>query len=168
MMRKKFNRKRNFQRSNERKDETDFISCYEYNKPGHIKKDCPNLKGKAKKFFKKQKVLYVGWDKLEPSDSENEKKDEANLGISNENIYFMADNKQITLDDYITSEKIEDAYIELVAKYKKLSKRFTTLKNERASCPSIYENILREKNELLVKVKELQTENDDLKIHLKR
>ena len=49
-------------------------------------------------------------------------KDEANLSILNENVCFMADNKQATLDDYITSEEIEDAYIELVADYKKLSK----------------------------------------------
>ena len=42
------------------------------------------------------------------------------------------------------------------------------MKNEHASYPSIYENILREKNELLVKVEELQIENDDLKIRLKR
>ena len=61
------------------------------------------------------------WDESKPSDSENEEKDEANLSISNENIYFMADNEQVTLDDYITSEEIEDAYIELVADYKKLS-----------------------------------------------
>ena len=56
----------------------------------------------------------------------------------------MADNEQVTLDDYITSQKIEDAY-ELVGEYKKLSKYFTTLINEHASCPSIYENILRKK-----------------------
>ena len=80
----------------------------------------------------------------------------------------MADNKQVTLNDYITSEEIEDAYIELIGEYKKLSKHFTTLKNEHVSCPSIYENILREKNELHIKVLELQTENDDSKIHLKR
>ena len=42
------------------------------------------------------------------------------------------------------------------------------MKNEYASCPSIYENILRKKNELHVKVLELQTENNDLKICLKR
>ena len=42
------------------------------------------------------------------------------------------------------------------------------MKNEHASCPSIYENILREKNELVAKTVELQTENDDLKICLKR
>ena len=42
------------------------------------------------------------------------------------------------------------------------------MNNEHTSCPSIYENILREKNKLLVKIVELQTENDDLKIRLKR
>ena len=93
MMRKKFNRRRNFQRSNGRKEETDSINCYEWNKPGHIKKDCPSLKGKAKKFFKKKKTLYMGWDESEPSDSKNEEKDEANLSILNENICFMANNK---------------------------------------------------------------------------
>jgi len=95
----------------------------------------------------------MGW--IGTKCSENKEKDEANLSIWNENIYFMTDNEQVTLDDYITSEEIEDAYIELVADYKKNSKWFTILKNERASCPSIYENILREKNELLVKVEEL-------------
>jgi len=101
---------------------------------------------------------------LEPSDSENEEKDEANLSISNENICFMANNEHVTFDDYITSEEIEDVYTELVAEYWKLSKWFTTLKNEHASYPSIYENVLRERNELLAKTVELQTENDDLKI----
>jgi len=59
MMRKKFNKKRNFQKSNERKDETGSINCYEYNKPSHIKKNCPNLKGKAKKFFKRRKLCML-------------------------------------------------------------------------------------------------------------
>ena len=54
--------------------------------------------------------------------------------------------------DYITSKKIKDAYIELVAKYKKLSKWLTTLKNEHASCLSIYENVLREKMNCLRKL----------------
>jgi len=110
------------------------------------------LKGKARKFCKKKKALYVRWEESESSDFKNEEKDEANLSISNENIYFMANNKQVTLDDYITSEEIEDAYIELVGDYKKLSKWFTTLKNKHASCPSIYENVLREKMNCLLKL----------------
>ena len=61
-------------------------------------------------------------DESEPSDSENEEKDEANLSISNGNVCFIADNEHVTLDDYITSEKIEDTYIELVAEYKKTFK----------------------------------------------
>ena len=34
----------------------------------------------------------------------------------------MANNEQVTLDDYITSKEMKDAYIELVTEYKKLSK----------------------------------------------
>ena len=84
MMMKKFNTIRNFQRSNMKKDETDSINCYEYNKAGHIKKDCPNLKEKAKRFKKKKKALYVGSDELEPRAPESEEKEETNLNITME------------------------------------------------------------------------------------
>ena len=117
MIRKEFNGRRNFQKSNKRKDGTSSINGYECNKLGHIKKDCTNLKEKAKKFFKKKKALSLRQDESEPSDSENEEKDEANLSISNENICFMANNEHVTFDDYITSEEIEDVYTELVAEY---------------------------------------------------
>jgi len=93
MMRKKLNKRRNFQRSNGRKDKTGSINYYECNKPSHIKKDCPNWKGKAKRFIKKKKALYVGWDESGLSNSENEEKDESNLSITNGNVCFMADNK---------------------------------------------------------------------------
>ena len=53
-MRKKFNRRRNFQGSNGRKDETGSINCYECNKPGDIKKDCPNLKEKLSSSRKRK------------------------------------------------------------------------------------------------------------------
>ena len=87
------------------------------------------MTGKVKKFIKKKKVLYIGWDELDPM-IPRMKKDESNLSITNENVCFMVDNEQVTLNDYITSEEIEDAYIELVGDFKKLSKRFTTLKNK--------------------------------------
>jgi len=44
------------------------------------------------------------------------------LSFTNRNVCFMTDNEQVILDDYITSEEIEDAYTELVGEYKKLSK----------------------------------------------
>jgi len=58
MMREKINKRRSFQRPNERKDETESANCYECNKPSHIKKDCPNLKGKAK-FFSRRRKPYM-------------------------------------------------------------------------------------------------------------
>ena len=56
IMRKKFNRRRNFQKSNGRKYEIGTINCYKCNKPGHIKKDCLNLKGKAKSSSRRTKL----------------------------------------------------------------------------------------------------------------
>ena len=38
-----------------------------------MKKDCPMLKDKPKKF-KKKKARYVGWYESEPSKSKNEEK----------------------------------------------------------------------------------------------
>ena len=64
----------------------------------------------------------------------------------------MADNEQAALDDYITFKEIEDAYIELITDYKKLSKWFITLKNKHTSCLSIYEKNLRAKMNCLWKL----------------
>ena len=52
---------------------------------------------------------------------------------------------EVTIEDCSTLDEVEDAYVELVVDFKKLSKRFTSLKNEHASCPSIYKNIFKEK-----------------------
>jgi len=71
-MRRKFYKKKRFHRPNFKKDESSLSTCFESNKPGHIKKDCSVLKDKSKKS-KKKKALYIGWEELEPSDSEDEK-----------------------------------------------------------------------------------------------
>ena len=69
---------------NFKKNEYGPSICFECNKLGHIKKDCPKLKDEPKKF--KKKALYVGLNESEPSDSEDEKSQEANLSITNPNI----------------------------------------------------------------------------------
>ena len=62
MMKKKFNKKRNFQRLNGREDETGSINCYECNKLGHIKKDSPNLKGKRKVLQEEKSLIcWMSW-----------------------------------------------------------------------------------------------------------
>ena len=59
MMRIKLYKKMGFRKPNFKKDESSSTTCYECNKPGHIKKDCPILKEKFKKS-KRKKALYVG------------------------------------------------------------------------------------------------------------
>jgi len=97
-MKKKFYKK-GFRKP--RKDESSSTTCYECNKPGHINKGHPMLKYKHKNF-KKKKALYVGWDESEPSDSEDEKSQEANLSIADPNICFMANENEVIIIDYMS------------------------------------------------------------------
>ena len=107
-MRKKFYKKKGFRNSNFKKDEVGLSNCFECNKSGHIKKNWSNLKGKPKKFKKEKKELYIRKDESEPSDSENEEKgEEANLSLTNPNIFFMANENEVNFDDYITLELIK-------------------------------------------------------------
>ena len=50
----------------------------------------------------------------------------ANLSITNPNIYFMENENEVTIEDFMSLEEIEDAYIELMEEYKKLSKNFVS------------------------------------------
>ena len=97
-----------------------------------MNKGCPMLKYKQKKS-KKKKALYVGWDESEPSDSEDEKSQEANLSITDPNICFMANENEVIIDDCMSLEELEDTHIELMEEYIKLSKKFIVLKKAHAS-----------------------------------
>ena len=59
MMRKKFYKKKGARKPNFKKNESVSSNCFECNKPRHIKKDCPMLKEKYKRF-KKKTALDVG------------------------------------------------------------------------------------------------------------
>ena len=76
------------------------------------------------KKSKKKKTLNVGWDEPEPSGSEDEKNQEANLSIANPNICFIANENEVTFDDCLSLEELENEYMELTEEYKKLSKKF--------------------------------------------
>ena len=123
-MKKKFYKK-GFRKP--RKDESSS-TLYECNKPRHINKGCPMLKYKYKKS-KRKKALDVEWDESEPSDSEDEKSQEAMLSIADPNICFMANENEVIIDDCMSLEEFEDAHMELMEEYKKLSKKFIVLKN---------------------------------------
>ncbi|XP_057999319.1 uncharacterized protein LOC131178378 [Hevea brasiliensis] len=65
---KKFIPKRNFKKDKGESNKRDPLTCFECNKPGHIRTDCPKLKKPFKKF--KKKALKATWN--ESSDSEDE------------------------------------------------------------------------------------------------
>ena len=59
MMRRKFYKK-GFRKRNSKKIESRSSACFEYNKPGHIKKDCPISKDKSKKSKMKRHSMLEG------------------------------------------------------------------------------------------------------------
>ena len=109
MVIRKFYKEKEFRKPNFNKDESSSTTCYECNKPAHIKKDYPMLKDMSKKS-KKKTTFHVGWDESEPSDSEDKKSQEANLSIIDRNICFMANENEVTIDDCMSLEELEDIY----------------------------------------------------------
>ena len=132
----------------ERKDPKEDSMCYQCNKPGHLRRDCPLLKRKSKteepkkRFFKK-KALHAQWDDSEPSTSEESSDDEAETA----NMCFMAESS--------VSESLDFSFEELQNAFQKLfeESRKTIVKN----------NHLKSENlELMLKNEKLSIENSEL------
>ncbi|KAL5577579.1 hypothetical protein UlMin_019278 [Ulmus minor] len=68
----KRNRKSTMKENDEKPKRSEMI-CYECNKPGHIKLDCPQLK------HMKKKAMVATWDDDDSSDSESENDEQANV-----------------------------------------------------------------------------------------
>ncbi|GAV69060.1 zf-CCHC domain-containing protein, partial [Cephalotus follicularis] len=102
-------------------------TCFECNKPGHIKVDCPQLK--KKKLFKKKalKALHLSDD--ESSD------DEVTEQVAN--LCFMAsrDNEEIDneVDDSYTFGELQFSFDELLVEFKKKCSEYSSLKKNMAS-----------------------------------
>ncbi|XP_057999323.1 uncharacterized protein LOC131178382 [Hevea brasiliensis] len=101
---KKLILKRIFKKDKGESSKRDPPICFECNKPGHIRMDCPKLKKTFKKF--KKKALKATWD--ESSDSEDEE-----IGDQVAQMCFMAveeSSNEVTLND----DDVEFSYKELV------------------------------------------------------
>ncbi|GAV67220.1 zf-CCHC domain-containing protein, partial [Cephalotus follicularis] len=126
----KLNKARRFLKKNPNKGEgskMDHPTCFECNKLGHIKVDCPQLK--KKKLFKKKALK--AWH-LSDDDSSDEEVIEQVA-----NLCFMAssDNEESgnEVDDSYTFGKLQFVFDELLIEFKNKCSQYSSLKKNVAS-----------------------------------
>ncbi|GAV71012.1 zf-CCHC domain-containing protein/UBN2 domain-containing protein, partial [Cephalotus follicularis] len=121
---------RRFLKKNPNKGEgskMDPPTCFECNKPGHIKVDCPQLK--KKKLFKKKALK--AWH-LSDDDSSDEEVTEQVI-----NLCFMAssdiEESDNEVNDSYTFGELQFSFYELLIEFKKKCSQYSSLKKNVAS-----------------------------------
>ncbi|GAV80083.1 zf-CCHC domain-containing protein [Cephalotus follicularis] len=157
---KKFQTKGDSSKSD--KDEKKLI-CYECNKPGHIRPDCPKLK---KKRDKKKATIATWSDNDDSSTDEDENKEIANIA-------FMAmEGENEVCSSSLSYNDLQNEYNELIEVLDDLNREYQLLKKivkDRAKENVELKNqILKIKNDecLVEKNSALEKENIELKIEI--
>ncbi|GAV68212.1 hypothetical protein CFOL_v3_11715, partial [Cephalotus follicularis] len=123
---KKFRGKPN-KKSNPQKGETskhEDIICYECNKPGYYKSDCPRLKNKEQ--MKKRKAMIATWEDSDESSSDGETQEEvAQLALMA--VEEEEDNVEVSQDELIV---IVEKYRYIISSLKKKVKCLTIENNQ--------------------------------------
>ncbi|GAV78811.1 zf-CCHC domain-containing protein/UBN2 domain-containing protein, partial [Cephalotus follicularis] len=127
----KMNKARRFQKKNFNKGEgskMDPLTCFECNKPGHIKVDCPQLK--KKKIFKKKALK--AWHLSDDESSDDEVTEQV------ANLCFMAlsdddEDSENEVGDSYTFGELQFAFDELLVEFKKKCSQCSTLKKNMIS-----------------------------------
>ncbi|GAV58011.1 LOW QUALITY PROTEIN: zf-CCHC domain-containing protein/UBN2 domain-containing protein, partial [Cephalotus follicularis] len=120
----KMNKARRFQKKNLNKGERskmDPPTCFECNKPGHIKVDCPQLK--KKKLFKKKALK--AWHLSDDDSSDDEVTEQV------ANLCFRAlsdDESDNEVDDSYTFGELQFTFDELPVEFKKKCSQCSSLK----------------------------------------
>ncbi|GAV64580.1 LOW QUALITY PROTEIN: zf-CCHC domain-containing protein/UBN2 domain-containing protein, partial [Cephalotus follicularis] len=117
-----------FQKKNPNKGEgskMDLPTCFECNKPGHIKVDCPQLKNK--KLFKKKA--------LKAHLSDDDSSDDEVTEVANLCFMALSDNEESDneVDDSYTFGELQFAFDELFIEFKKKCSQYSSLKKNVAS-----------------------------------
>ncbi|GAV87019.1 zf-CCHC domain-containing protein [Cephalotus follicularis] len=115
---KKFQSKRDTSKGD--KDEKEVI-CYECDKSGHIRPDCPNLKEKKDKVKKKE--MITTWSDNDESSFEDEENEE----IANIAFMAMEDDYEVTSSSLSYSE-LQCEYDELLDVLNDLNREYLLLK----------------------------------------
>ncbi|GAV59337.1 zf-CCHC domain-containing protein, partial [Cephalotus follicularis] len=101
--------------------------CFECNKPGHIKVDCPQLK--KKELFKKKALK--AWHLSDDESSDDEVTEQvANLCFMASSDTEESDNE---VDDSYTFGELQFVFDELLAELKKKCFQYSSLKKNMAS-----------------------------------
>ena len=143
-------------------DSKDEVICYNCNKPGHMKFDCPllkkkgysNDKNKQPKQFKK-KALHATWD-----DSKSSSDDE---GEQNEvsNICFMANEDKVCDFSELTREELEENLQDIYESSLRLHAKNKVLKSENKNLKSKI-SVLKQKNMVISSdLSDLRIKGDD-------
>ncbi|GAV64605.1 LOW QUALITY PROTEIN: zf-CCHC domain-containing protein/UBN2 domain-containing protein, partial [Cephalotus follicularis] len=143
----KMNKARRFQKKNPNKGEgskMDPPTCFECNKPGHIKVDCPQLK--------KKKALKAH---LSNDDSSS---DEVTEQVANLCFMALSDNDESDneVDDSYTFGELQFAFDELLIEFKKKCSQYSSLKKNVTS-------IENEKDLLVIENEQLKSDLSLLK-----
>ncbi|GAV85310.1 zf-CCHC domain-containing protein, partial [Cephalotus follicularis] len=126
----KMNKVRGFQKNTQNKGEgskMDPPTCFECNKPGHIKVDCPQLK--TKKLFKKKALK--AWHLSDDDFSSDEVTEQV------ANLFFMAlsvnEESDNEVDDSYTFGELQFTFDELLTEFKKKCSQYSSLRKNVAS-----------------------------------
>ncbi|GAV76648.1 LOW QUALITY PROTEIN: zf-CCHC domain-containing protein/UBN2 domain-containing protein, partial [Cephalotus follicularis] len=106
-------------------------TCYECNKPGHFKNECPNIKKKEQfkkknEYFKKKKAMVATSDS-DPSTSEEESDEEI------AHIAYMAIEDEEENEVNFTFNELQNAYEKLYDEYENVCLKNKTLKKNAMS-----------------------------------
>ncbi|GAV73883.1 LOW QUALITY PROTEIN: zf-CCHC domain-containing protein/UBN2 domain-containing protein, partial [Cephalotus follicularis] len=131
------------------------IICYECNKPGHYKSDCPRLKKKEQ--VKKKKAMIATWEDSDDSSSEEEANEEvAQLALMA--IEEEEDCDEVTYDELVL---LVEKYTCIISELKKKVKCLN-IENKELKSTSISLLDKEDKN----KIEILEEENKNLKIEI--
>ncbi|OAY23990.2 hypothetical protein MANES_18G120350v8 [Manihot esculenta] len=121
--------RKNFRKEKGESSKKEVVICYECNKPGHYKVDCPKLKKPIKKF--KKKAFKATWD--ESSDTEEE-----DVGDEIANMCFMAleeSSNEFSYDELVDALKLMNDELEKSHKKNKILKcELASFKRENNGC----------------------------------